>query len=177
MRTFYFTPAVAIFFFLLLYFLAYSQRSQTGCLPYFHASCDLNAYLECRSEICCTRLSESENTGCKNYAKNRHLRTIAQYCRAKTYVFATKARTDNRKSLLNSNISSTCPHNMVNAGPLTAEISWRVLGTPANFNGFRVLASLLHQRSTQANQILLCTMFDRLLGWYSIYTFLAALAP
>jgi len=84
---------------------------------------------------------------------------------------------DNQKSLLNSNISSTCPHNMVNAGPLTAEISWRVLGTPANFNGFRILASLLHQRSTQANQILLCTMFDRLLGWYSIYTFLAALAP
>jgi len=33
---------------------------------------------------------------------------------------------------------------MVNVGPLTAEICWRVLGTPANFNGFRVLAALLH---------------------------------
>jgi len=35
---------------------------------------------------------------------------------------------------------------MVNFGPLTAKISWRVLGTPANFNGFRALASLLHQQ-------------------------------
>ena len=35
-------------------------------------------------------------------------------------------------------------YNMVNVGPLTAEICWRVWGTPANFNGFRVLAALLH---------------------------------
>ena len=35
---------------------------------------------------------------------------------------------------------------MVNFGPLTAEISWRFWGTPTNFNGFRVLASLLHRR-------------------------------
>ena len=27
---------------------------------------------------------------------------------------------------------------------LTAEICWRVWGTPENFNGFRVLAALLH---------------------------------
>jgi len=46
--------------------------------------------------------------------------------------------------LLNSNTSSTCPHNMVNFGPLTAEISSGVWGTPANFNGFRILAALLH---------------------------------
>jgi len=46
--------------------------------------------------------------------------------------------------LLNINISSTCPHNMVNFGPLTAEICWRVWGIPANFNGFRVLAALLY---------------------------------
>ena len=32
---------------------------------------------------------------------------------------------------------------MVNFGLLTAEIR-RVWGTPANFNGFRVLAALLH---------------------------------
>jgi len=36
-------------------------------------------------------------------------------------------------NLLNSNISSTCPHNMVNFGPLAAEICWRVWGIPANF--------------------------------------------
>jgi len=44
---------------------------------------------------------------------------------------------------------------MANFGPLTAEIDWRVWGTPANFNGFRVLASLLQRRrSTEANQTL-----------------------
>jgi len=41
-------------------------------------------------------------------------------------------------------MSSRCPHNMVNFGPLAAEISLPVWGTPANFNGFRVLAALLH---------------------------------
>jgi len=33
---------------------------------------------------------------------------------------------------------------MVKFGPLAAEICWRVWGTPANLNGFRVLAELLH---------------------------------
>jgi len=33
---------------------------------------------------------------------------------------------------------------LVNFGQLTAEIYWRVWGTPANFNGFRVLEALLH---------------------------------
>ena len=33
---------------------------------------------------------------------------------------------------------------MVNFGPLAAEIGLPVWGTPANFNGFRVLAALLH---------------------------------
>jgi len=40
-------------------------------------------------------------------------------------------------------MSSTCPHNMANFGPLAAEIDPVVWGTPANFNGFRVLAALL----------------------------------
>ena len=60
------------------------------------------------------------------------------------YIFANKACIDNRKkNLLSSNISSTCPHNMVNFGPLAAEIVSLVWGTPANFNGFGVLAALL----------------------------------
>ena len=61
------------------------------------------------------------------------------------YIFATKARINNRKkNLLSSNMSSTCPHNMVNFGPLAAEIGLPVWGTPPNFNGFCVLAALLH---------------------------------
>jgi len=46
-------------------------------------------------------------------------------------------------------------YNMVNVGPLTAEIGYEVCGTPANFNGLHVLASLLHRRrSTEVNQTL-----------------------
>jgi len=60
------------------------------------------------------------------------------------YIFSTKACIDNRKKLLSSNIFSTCAHNMVNFGPLVAEIVSLVSGTPTNFNGFRVLAALLH---------------------------------
>ena len=41
-------------------------------------------------------------------------------------------------------MSFRCPHNVVNIGPLTAEIGPVVWGTPANFNGFHVLAALLH---------------------------------
>ena len=60
-------------------------------------------------------------------------------------IFATTACIDNRKkNLLSSNISSTCPCNMANFGPLAAEILSLVWGTPGNFNGFRVLAALLH---------------------------------
>ena len=44
---------------------------------------------------------------------------------------------------------------MVNFGPLAAEIGSVVRGTPANFNGFRVLAALLQRRrSSEANQTL-----------------------
>ena len=48
------------------------------------------------------------------------------------------------KNVLNIDTSSTCLHNMVNFGLLTAEIYWQVWGTPETFNGFRVLAALLH---------------------------------
>jgi len=61
------------------------------------------------------------------------------------YIFAIRARIDDQeKNLLSSNISSTCPHNMVNFGQLMAEIGPVVYGTPDNLNVFRVLAALLH---------------------------------
>jgi len=58
------------------------------------------------------------------------------------YIFATKARIDNRK-LVKQHSSSTSPDNMVAFSLLAAEIVSLVWGTLANFNGFRVLASLL----------------------------------
>ena len=64
-------------------------------------------------------------------AKNRHLGTIAQLCRAISSQLRHVSQSE--KNLLSSNISSTCPHNMANFGPLTAEICWRVWGTPSKF--------------------------------------------
>jgi len=60
------------------------------------------------------------------------------------YIFATKARINNWKNLLSSNTFSKRSHNMVNFGPLAAEIGLVVWGAPANLNRFRVLAALLH---------------------------------
>jgi len=142
-----------------LFFLAYSQRSPIGCLPYFHAWCGLSANLECRSEMWCSRLTE--NTGCKNYAKNAFCASSHNF--VSDYISTTKAYIDNRKkNLLNSNISSTCARNMVNFGRLIADIGWRVWGTPANFNAskLRYCTDVAQQRSTK-----LCMMFGRLLGW------------
>ena len=51
------------------------------------------------------------------------------------------------KNLLSSSMSSTCFHNMVNFGLLAAEIGLPVWGTAPNFNGLRVLATLLHSSS------------------------------
>jgi len=96
----------------------------------------LSANLECRSEMCSRWLAE--NTGCKKSLSGHRRTTLSGY------IFATKALIDNRKKMLSSNISSACPHNTVIFGPLAAEIGWRVWGTPPNFNGFRVLATLLH---------------------------------
>ena len=90
--------------------------------------------------MCCWRLAA--NTGRKKVAKNRHLGTIAQLKRAISLQLRHISTIG--KNLLSSNISSTSPHNMVNFGPLAAEIVSLVWGTPGNFNGFRVLAALLH---------------------------------
>jgi len=84
---------------------------------------------------------------------NRHLRIIALVRRAVSSQLRHISITE--KNLLNSNMSSTCSHNMTNFGLLTAEICWRVCGTPVNFNRFRVLPSLLQRRhSLEANQTL-----------------------
>ena len=46
--------------------------------------------------------------------------------------------------MLKNNISPTCRHNMVSFGPQKVEIRSGVWGTFANYNGFGVLAALLH---------------------------------
>jgi len=91
-------------------------------------------------------------------------------------IFATKACIDNRKKIVKQQyLLRICLHNVVNFGPLAAEIGSGVWGTPANFNGFasclRYCNDVAHRRPTA-----LCTMFGSLLGWYTIYTFSGAVA-
>ena len=61
------------------------------------------------------------------------------------YIFTIKACIDNRKKKL---VKQQCLLHMFSQygelRPLAAEICWRVCGTPANFNGFCILAALLH---------------------------------
>jgi len=134
------------------FFLFPSSPNGSGRrLDVYHNStlwCGPSANLECRPEMCCTRLAG--NAWPKNSPFGHH-RTTLSGC-----ILAAKARIDSqKKNLLNSNISLTCPYNMVNFGPLAAEIVSLVWGTLANFNGFRVLASLLQRRlSAEANQTL-----------------------
>jgi len=65
------------------------------------------------------------------------------------YIFAIKACIDNRKKLSNSNISSTCPHNMVNFSLQAVEIVSLVWGTPAIALGLAHILVLL--RCTRAH--------------------------
>jgi len=60
------------------------------------------------------------------------------------YIFAIKACINDRKNLVKQQYLLYIPHNMVNFSPLAAEIVSLVWGTPGDFNGFRVLAVLLH---------------------------------
>jgi len=82
--------------------------------------------------------------------KNRHLRTITQLCRAVSSQLRHVSTIG--KNLLRSNISPTCPYSMDNLGPLAAESVSLVWGTPADFNGFRVLAALLHSQTAALNR-------------------------
>jgi len=78
------------------------------------------------------------------------MRTIAELCRAISSQL--KHVSTIGKKLLSSNISPTCPYNMVNFSLLAAEIVSLVWGTPANFNGFHVLAALLHSHTAALNR-------------------------
>jgi len=90
--------------------------------------------------MCCRRLAE--NTGRKKVAKNHHLETDAQLCQAISSQLRHVSTIG--KNLLSSNMSCRRPNNVVNFGPQAAEIGPVVSSTPADFNGFRVLAALLH---------------------------------
>ena len=77
----------------------------------------------------------------QKWRKNRHLCTIAQIC----WAVSSQLRHISTigKNLFSSHTSSTCPHNMVNFGPLMAGIGLGVLGT-CKFQRVSRIAALLH---------------------------------
>jgi len=92
--------------------------------------------------MCCTRLAA--NTRRKKVAKNRHLGTIAQFRWALSSQLGLRHASTIEKKLVKQQYLLHMSNNMVNFGPLATEIVSLVWGTPRNFNGFRVLAALLH---------------------------------
>jgi len=102
--------------------------------------------------MCCAWLAG--NAGRKNDAKNRHLLTITQLCQAISLQLG-HYRQSEKKLVKDQYLFHISSQN----GELWPTSSWdrfRVWGTPANFNGFCILASLLQERrSPEANQTLL----------------------
>ena len=74
--------------------------------------------------------------------KIRHLCTITQLCQAISSQL--RHALTIRKELVKQQCLLPMSSNIVNFGPLVAEICFRVWGTPANFNGFCILALLFH---------------------------------
>jgi len=99
-------------------------------LPYFYTWCGLSANLECMSEMCCKWLAAKYRTQkLRQKSSSAHHRTTLSGYRPSQLRHVSTIE----KNLLNGNISSICPHYMVNFGPLTAEICWRVWSTPSKF--------------------------------------------
>ena len=127
-----------------LLFLLSSSSSSFFSSPNLRG-CRTDVYhTSCTSEICYTWLAG--NAGPKKSQKIRHLSTIAQLCR--TISSQLRHISTIGKKLLNSNISSTCPHNMVNFSPLAVEICWRVGGTPNKFQRVSRLGSVTARHSS-----------------------------
>jgi len=122
---------------------------------YFHTWCGLSANVRCSSETCCTGLAEIQDA-----KKSPKITIWATSHNLSGYIFATAARIDNRKNLSNSSMFSRCRHNIVNFGPLAAEVSSGVWGTPTNFNGFR-LGSVAARYSSKWASAKLCGVEQR----------------
>jgi len=123
--------------------------------------------LECRPEMCCTRLAEKQD------AKIRHLRTVAQICRP----ISSQLRhisTIGKKRVKQHYLL----HTSSQYGELPLTSGWdRLAGLGQQIStGFalwlRYCSDFAQRRSTK-----LCTMFLRLLSWYIIYIHFRKLLP
>jgi len=95
--------------------------------------------------MCCMRLAK--NTGRKK-SPFWHHRTTLSGC-----IFAAEACIDNRKkNLLNTDTSSTCPHNMVNFRPTNGWDLLASLGHPCKFQRLSRLGSGTARHSSSERQ-------------------------
>jgi len=117
--------------------------------------------------MCCTRLVENYRTQkLRQKSPSAHHRTTLSAAISPQLRHVSTIG----KKFLNCITSSICSHNMLNFDPLTAEICWRVWAPQQISTGFasllRYCTDVAHRRSTE-----LCTMFGRLLRWYTPCTF------
>ena len=124
-----------------------------------------------RSEMC-TRLVERYRT--QKSLKIRHLGTMARLCWAISLQL--RHALTIRKKVVKQQYLLHMSSQYVELGPRGAEVVLLVWGTPTNFNGFSHLFLLLQQHA-QRKPTKLCTMFGRLVGWYTTYTRWRLLPP
>jgi len=116
------------------------------------------SYMRIWHLLCCTRLVKIQDA--KNYAKNRHLRTIAQLCRA----ISSQLR---HVSTIGKNIEQQyLLHKSSQYGESLASV--REFGAPQQISTsfvswLRYCTDVAQRKSTK-----LCTMFGRLLSCYTI---------
>jgi len=150
-------------FYLSIIYLAYSQPSQIGYVPYFHTWCGpvqiWDAGLKCvaRGSL---KMQDAKIAICAYHRTN-----------LSGYIFATIRHVSiiGKKPVKQEYLLQMFPQ----YGELQpTEICLQVWGIPANFNGFRVLPSLLQRRHLlEGRPTKHCTMFGRLLRWHTIYIF------
>ena len=136
MRTLYFCPVVSVFL-TSFHRLMSAVRDWMSTIPHNVALVRIqNAFLKCAAR------------GSLKIRDSKWRKKIAIWAPSQNFVGLYLPNwgmyRQSEKNLLSRNISSTCPHNMVDFGLLTAEIVSGVWGTPATFNGFHVFAVLLH---------------------------------
>ena len=130
-------------FFFCFFFLSFSfffSRLFSAVAKWMSAILAHMVWPECEFRMQVWDVLHAARWKCRTHKKRkyRHLGTIAQLCRAMSLHLRHVSKIGKT-----CNISSRCLQNMVNFCPM-AEICWRVWGTPANFNGFCILAALLH---------------------------------
>jgi len=162
-RPLYFCPVVSSIFFLSSFF----PRLISAVADWISAILTHMVWPKCEFRMQVWKVLHAARWRCRTQkiVKNSpsgHHRTTLSGC-----IFATKTCINNRKkNSLNSNICSTCPHNMANVSPQVYQF-----GAPQQIStGFkywlRYCSNVAHLRP-----IKLCMMFGRLLGWYSMYIF------